>query len=114
MHGGALAQGVAVLDLGEVAEEVVAAVRRRDEAEALLAVPSLSRALGHTIRGRASHATRTAAAARAAAAAAASAPLLLGRAAGHLLRALLALAVVVLLDERYGRTLLRNDTVTGE
>ena len=40
MHGGALEQRVAVLDLAEVAEEVVAPLARRDEPEALLAVPS--------------------------------------------------------------------------
>ena len=118
VHGGALAQRVAVLDLAEVAEEVVATVVWRNEAEALLAVPPLGRALGHTLGRRAGHAAAAATAAPAAAAAAASAPLLLGRAAGHLLGALLALAIVVLLNERYRGTLLRatseSNVTTGD
>eukprot|EP00964_Phaeocystis_antarctica_P160214 scaffold131677_cov48-Phaeocystis_antarctica.AAC.1 len=90
MADGALGESVAVGDLREMDEDVRATLVGRDEAEALL-VPELGGALQHARGRRAGHATG----------AGLRVPLRLLAAAGDLLGALLAPAVVVLLDVRH-------------
>merc|ERR1719162_290803 len=102
---GALGERVAVGDLRVVDEDVRAALVGRDEAEALL-VPELGGALHHAGGRRAGHAAK----------ALLRIPLRLLAAAGDLLGALLAPAVVVLLHVRHRAALGEHGAVgdTGD
>lgn len=104
-------EGIAVRNLREVAEQVVATGIGLDKAESLL-VPALGSSLLVASRWWTSDAAAAtswcAAAAAKAATTAANTAFLLWRSTGHLLGTLLALAIVVHFHELHGRALLEH------